>query len=165
MVWQILHFFGQRDRYSVVDCCGTQLGTPDGAAKDVQCGDVTSLWHDRYAVMERRTIRTRPKAPECSSSLRTPPRASPKPGNQTMFNLKLIASVAFLVSVSQALYFHLEPFSVSDVRIPSESHSISFTISNPDAVFEQGGTYPRNCSIAWSVNTTPFSCPTDSDKL
>ncbi|KAI5364666.1 hypothetical protein Slin15195_G042050 [Septoria linicola] len=82
-----------------------------------------------------------------------------------MFFLKTtLTTLATLASSAQALYFHLEPFSVSDVRIPSESHSISFTINNPTAVFEQGGSSFRNCSIAWTgcnVPTCWTSCQSD----
>ncbi|KAF2160272.1 hypothetical protein M409DRAFT_60173 [Zasmidium cellare ATCC 36951] len=69
-------------------------------------------------------------------------------------SLALLASLA--ATTTNALYFHLTDFRASDVRIPSESHALAFTISNPDAVFEQGGNNPANCTISWT--TTPPTC-------
>ncbi|EMF08144.1 uncharacterized protein SEPMUDRAFT_152415 [Sphaerulina musiva SO2202] len=79
---------------------------------------------------------------------------------------QLLASLAAFATSSQALYFNLDPFIASDVRVPSESHYISFTVSNPEAVFEQGGPYPRNCSISWTTSPPP-TCwtPCQSDSL
>ncbi|KAK4495300.1 hypothetical protein PRZ48_013630 [Zasmidium cellare] len=68
---------------------------------------------------------------------------------------KPLALLASLATTTNALYFHLTSFRASDIRIPSESHAVSFTISNPDAVTEQGGNTPANCSISWTTPTPP----------
>ncbi|KAF7187709.1 hypothetical protein HII31_11048 [Pseudocercospora fuligena] len=79
-----------------------------------------------------------------------------------MFSSNILTALATLATTTNALYFHLSPFVATDIRIPSESHALSFTISNPDAVFEQGGSAPRNCSITWSgENSSPPTCFTE----
>ncbi|KAK4609235.1 hypothetical protein CLAFUW4_14780 [Fulvia fulva] len=70
-----------------------------------------------------------------------------------MFTSLLLTSL--IATSANALYFHFSPFVTTDIRIPSESHAISFTISNPTANFEQGGSAPRNCSISWSGSEVP----------
>lgn len=61
-----------------------------------------------------------------------------------------LAIAATLATATNALYFQLEPFRATDIRIPSESHSVSFTVSAPENVYEQGGSQPANCTIQWT---------------
>ncbi|KAF2214245.1 hypothetical protein CERZMDRAFT_95522 [Cercospora zeae-maydis SCOH1-5] len=60
-----------------------------------------------------------------------------------------------LATSSQALYFRLSPFTSTSIYSPTESHTITFTINNPDAVFEQGGSYPRTCNITCPDGMSP----------
>ncbi|CAK1358827.1 unnamed protein product [Cercospora beticola] len=59
-----------------------------------------------------------------------------------------------LATSTQALYFRLIPFTTTSTSSTTESHTVTFTINNPDAVFEQGGSYPRTCNITWCVSST-----------
>ena len=71
-----------------------------------------------------------------------------------MFTTPLLLT-ALTAATTNALYFQFSPFVAGDIRVPSESHYISFTVSNPEAVFEQGGPNPSNCSISWSGCDVP----------
>lgn len=60
----------------------------------------------------------------------------------------LLASLALTASAAVP-YLHIEPLTVSDIRVPSESHVVSFTVSNPGAVFEQGGSSSFEFKLSW----------------
>lgn len=60
----------------------------------------------------------------------------------------IMASLALTTSAALP-YLHIESLSVSDIRVPSESHAVSFTVSNPGAVYEQGRSDPYDVKIAW----------------
>ncbi|KAM0720321.1 hypothetical protein Q7P37_004457 [Cladosporium fusiforme] len=66
-----------------------------------------------------------------------------------MFRTSLLAATT-LAAAANALHFQLSPFRAQDIRIPSESHSVSFTVSAPENVYEQGGSDPADCTLAWS---------------
>lgn len=68
-----------------------------------------------------------------------------------MFTPKLLMGLACLAPATNGLYFLLDPFTATDILLPSQSHSIEFTVCNAAAVSEQGGNGSANCSISWSV--------------
>jgi hypothetical protein len=71
----------------------------------------------------------------------------------------LLLPLLTLTTTAHALYYHLEPFSATDIRIPSAEHYISFTVSNPEAVYEQGGNAKQNCTISWTGDAaSPPEC-------
>ncbi|GIZ38766.1 hypothetical protein CKM354_000217000 [Cercospora kikuchii] len=74
-----------------------------------------------------------------------------------MLSLKLttVLLTTVLATSTQALYFRLSPFTTTSTYSPTESHTVTFTINNPDAVFEQGGSYARTCNITWTGCTPP----------
>jgi len=71
----------------------------------------------------------------------------------------VLALLTATATAAPATFFSLTNFVASDYRVPSRSHAVSFTVSNPNAVFEQGGNAPRNCSISWG-NGAPPTCLT-----
>ncbi|EME38696.1 hypothetical protein DOTSEDRAFT_75447 [Dothistroma septosporum NZE10] len=80
-----------------------------------------------------------------------------------MFHPSSLLLTALTAAAStNALYFQFSPFVAGDYRLPSDSHLISFTVSNPTADFAEGGPAPRNISIAWNGTDIP-TCWTISD--
>ncbi|CZT20667.1 uncharacterized protein RCC_06525 [Ramularia collo-cygni] len=76
-----------------------------------------------------------------------------------MFNLQ--ATVAIMASLAMTTsaavpYLHIENLSVADIRVPSESHSVKFVVSNPGAVYEQGGQLPYPVEIACYKSAEDF---------
>ena len=66
-----------------------------------------------------------------------------------MFRNTFLAATT-LATAANALYFQLDDFKATDVRIPSKSHSVSFTVSAPENVYEQGGSAPADCTVEWT---------------
>lgn len=69
-----------------------------------------------------------------------------------MFNINsIVAVIASLALTTSAAvpYLRIDSLKVTDVRVPSESHAISFTVCNPGAVYEQGGNSPYDVNISW----------------
>ncbi|EGP89248.1 unnamed protein product [Zymoseptoria tritici ST99CH_1A5] len=60
----------------------------------------------------------------------------------------IVASL-FATTTAQAPPFHIENFAAQDIRIPSESHNVSFTVKHLGAAPQQGGDAPFDLSIAW----------------
>ncbi|EGP89255.1 unnamed protein product [Zymoseptoria tritici ST99CH_1A5] len=60
----------------------------------------------------------------------------------------LLSSVA--LTHAAVPYLHVVDLGVTDIRSPSESHSISYTVSTPNAVYEQGYADPYDVSISWN---------------
>ncbi|EME86784.1 uncharacterized protein MYCFIDRAFT_182071 [Pseudocercospora fijiensis CIRAD86] len=69
---------------------------------------------------------------------------------------KLLALLLAPSTTAAALYFHLSPFHTTTTPT---THALNFTISNPNAVYEQGGSASRHCNLTWS--TTPPTCLTE----
>lgn len=69
-----------------------------------------------------------------------------------------------------ATFFTITGLDVYDQHRPTTSHLISFSISNPNAVYEQGGSDVANCTLEWYVVlpktlTSPCERPPTSTML
>ncbi|KAL9115001.1 MAG: hypothetical protein Q9227_001245 [Pyrenula ochraceoflavens] len=69
----------------------------------------------------------------------------------------LLALTTLATSTSAAVNFILNPFVSTDFRIPSESHTVNFTITNTNPFFEFGGGESAVCTLSW---TDPSTLPT-----
>ena len=56
-----------------------------------------------------------------------------------------------------ATFFHITDLTASDFHSPDlpESHCVNFTVSNPNAVYEQGGNAPSICRVKWYAAPNP----------
>jgi hypothetical protein len=68
-----------------------------------------------------------------------------------VFNRTTFTALLSSLAIAQAAVPHLRVSNlvVSDISAPAESHQLSFTVSTPDAVYEQGYSDPYNVSISW----------------
>ncbi|CAK4034583.1 Hypothetical predicted protein [Lecanosticta acicola] len=64
----------------------------------------------------------------------------------------LLALLPVLASALPATYFNIFGLNACDEHIPETQHFISFQVSNPNAVYEQGGNEVANCSIKWNTS-------------
>ncbi|RMY70942.1 hypothetical protein D0862_14677 [Hortaea werneckii] len=64
---------------------------------------------------------------------------------------------AFITSavVADGLYFHIGPLTAVDIYNPTPSHRVDFTVNNPDAVYEQGGSDAATCTLKWNTTNIP----------
>ncbi|GAB1732399.1 hypothetical protein NU195Hw_g739t1 [Hortaea werneckii] len=60
-----------------------------------------------------------------------------------------IATFITSAAVVNGLYFHIGPLTAVDIYNPTPSHRVDFTVNNPDAVYEQGGSNAATCSLTW----------------
>ncbi|KAI7302375.1 hypothetical protein KC315_g16171 [Hortaea werneckii] len=72
-----------------------------------------------------------------------------------MHLLNTIATFVTSAAVVDGLYFHVGPLTAVDTYNPDPSHRIDFTVNNPDAVYEQGGSDAATCSLTWNTTTLP----------
>ncbi|KAI6907973.1 hypothetical protein KC318_g4663 [Hortaea werneckii] len=71
-----------------------------------------------------------------------------------------IATFITSAAVVDGLYFHIEPLAAVDIYNPTPSHRVDFTVNNPDAVYEQGGSDAATCSLTWYItHITPTGSP------
>lgn len=68
-----------------------------------------------------------------------------------------LLAASTLAATTAALNFQITPFRATDTRIPSASHSVTFTVSAPANVYEQGGSSPAECTLSWTDEAVP-SC-------
>ncbi|QIW96602.1 hypothetical protein AMS68_002120 [Peltaster fructicola] len=68
-----------------------------------------------------------------------------------------LAALFNAASITNALYFSISSLTANDIFQPVESHNITFTVSDPTAVFEQGGSGAADCAVAWMACDIP-SC-------
>ena len=62
-----------------------------------------------------------------------------------------IATFITSAAVADGLYFHIVPFTAVDIYNPTPSHRVDFTVNNPDAVYEQGGSDAATCTLKWYI--------------
>lgn len=62
-----------------------------------------------------------------------------------------IATFITSAAVVNGLYFHIGPLTAVDIYNPTPSHRVDFTVNNPDAVYEQGGSDAATCTLKWYI--------------
>lgn len=92
------------------------------------------------------------RRPHCSPSISNSPKSA------TMLTTLLLSlaaigtsSAAALSTRAPATFFRISSLEASDFAYPQypESHRVNFTVSNPNAVYEQGGNMPSICMVEW----------------
>ncbi|KAK6383282.1 hypothetical protein LTR65_010266 [Meristemomyces frigidus] len=71
-----------------------------------------------------------------------------------MHVFSLLGAMASLAVAANALYFSVESLTATDKFDPA-THTVAFTVSNPNAASEQGGSSAATCSLSWASTAVP----------
>lgn len=77
-----------------------------------------------------------------------------------MFNIKLVTLLSGIATLSSAqnLFFDITNLTSAAIKQnPPYSYHVEFTISNPNAVPQQGGSDPERCELIWYTYLCPQS--------